>query len=154
MRGDVEAAEDQWIAGPNAPAPVEGLLVRSEDNALLAVEMQALIAGAQQWTGWTSAGGFVGTRGRGLPLLALRLRLAGADASQLELIAEALFLGATTVAKAGRQIEFASSTGSDPLVGLKLGVRTAEAPPVAQQADGPWRDRGARVRVFRSSTGV
>jgi hypothetical protein len=39
------------------------------------------------------------------------------------------------------------------LVGLKLGVRTAEKPPVAQQSDGPWRDRGSRVRVFRSSSG-
>lgn len=25
MRGDVECAEGQWVAGPNAPAPVEGL---------------------------------------------------------------------------------------------------------------------------------
>jgi hypothetical protein len=152
MRGDVEGHEDQWVAGPKAPAPIEGLAVRSADPARFAVEMQVLIAGAKQWSDWTAAGGYAGTRGRGLPLLALRLRVSGAESAGVELVAEALFLGSTAVAKSGRQIEFASPTGSDPLVGFKLGVRTVERLPIAQQSDGSWRDRGSRVRVFRSSS--
>ncbi len=152
MRGDVEVAEDQWIAGPNAPAPIEGLVIRSESPERLTIETQVLIAGAQQWTDWAQSGAYAGTRGRGLPLLAMRLRLSGPEAARAELVGEALFLGSPSVVKKGRQIEFASSSGSDPLVGLKVGVRTAQKPPVAGEADGSWRDRGSRVRVFRSST--
>jgi Clostridial hydrophobic W len=154
MRGDVEAREDQWIAGPNAPAPIEGLAIKSENPSRLGVEIQALIAGAQQWTGWASSGAYTGTKGRGLPLLGLRLRLSGAEAARMEFSAEGLFLGSTSVAKSGRQIEFVSATGSDPLVGLKLGVRTIERSPSALTSEGPWRDRGSRVRVFRSSSGA
>jgi hypothetical protein len=154
MRGDVEGREDRWVAGPGAPAPIEGMVVRSENPAVLGVETQVLVAGAKQWTDWTPVGGFAGTRGRGLPLVAVRLRVSGSEASRMELAAEALFLGSTSVAKTGRQIEFASVTGSDPLVGLKLGVRTISASPDAIPTDGPWRDRGSRVRVFRSSVGA
>jgi len=153
MRGDVEVSEDQWMAGPTAPAPIEGIVLRSSDPTQLAIETQVLVAGAQKWSDWVGSGSYAGTRGRGLPLIALRLRLSGAGAAQKEIYADALFLGAVAVAKTGRQIEFVSPTGSDPLVGLKLGVRTVEKPPVAQQSDGPWRDRGSRVRVFRSSSG-
>ena len=152
MRGDVGVGEDQWVAGPNAPAPIEGIALVSSDPGRLAVESQILVAGAKQWTDWVGSGEYAGTRGRGLPLLAVRFRLVGADAAQMEMFADALFLGAAALAKNGRQIEFLSPTGSDPLVGLKLGVRTVERLPVAQPTDGPWRDRGSRVRVFRSSS--
>ena len=67
--------------------------------------------------------------------------------------AEALFLGQMVQTKTGRQVEFASSTGSDPLVGLKLGVNAVEKPLGAQTNEGPAQDRGSRVRVFRPSTG-
>jgi len=153
MRGDVVAGEDQWMAGPNAPAPVEGIVLRSAEPSRLVIEIQVLVAGAQKWSEWVGSGVYAGTRGRGLPLIALRFRLVGTDAAQMEIHADALFLGAAVLTKTGRQIEFASATGSDPLVGLKLGVRTVEKPPVAQQSEGPWRDRGSRVRVFRSSSG-
>jgi hypothetical protein len=86
-------------------------------------------------------------------LIAARFRLVGAEGASMEITADALFLGAAALTKTGRQIEFASPTGSDPLVGLKLGVRTVEKSPAAQLSDGPWRDRGSRVRVFRSSSG-
>ena len=153
MRGDVEVGEDQWVAGPNAPAAIEGILLRSAEPERLAIEAQVLVGGAKQWSDWVASGGYAGTRGRGLPLIAVRLRLVGADATSMEINADALFLGTTALSKTGRQIEFVSPAGSDPLVGLKLGVRTVEKSPVVQQSDGPWRDRGSRVRVFRSSAG-
>lgn len=153
MRGDVEVGEDQWVAGPNAPAPIEGLVLRSAEPDRLAIEAQVLVAGAKQWSDWVAPGAYAGTRGRGLPLIAARFRLVGAEGASMEITADALFLGAAALTKTGRQIEFASPTGSDPLVGLKLGVRTVEKSPAAQQSDGPWRDRGSRVRVFRSSSG-
>jgi Holliday junction resolvase len=154
MRGDVEGREDRWIAGPGAPAPIEGIAIRSENPAIVGVETQVLVAGSKQWSDWAPTGAFAGTRGRGLPLVGVRLRVTGSEAPRTELAAEALFLGATAVAKSGRLVEFANSTGSDPLVGIKIGMRTTVASPDAVTAEGSWRDRGSKVRVFRSSAGA
>jgi hypothetical protein len=153
MRGDVAVTENEWLAGPGSPAPIEGIGIRSTDRERLSVEMQVLAVGAPQWSIWVGDGAFAGTRGRGLPLAGVRLRLVGAEASRVEFSAEALFLGHMVQTKTGRQVEFASSTGSDPLVGLKLGVNTVERPVRAQKNEGPGQDRGSRVRVFRPSAG-
>ena len=153
MRGDVAVTENEWLAGPKSPAPIEGVSVRSTDRDRLSVEMQVLAVGAPQWSIWVGDGAFAGTRGRGLPLAGVRLRLVGAEASRVELSAEALFLGQMVQSKTGRQVEFASATGSDPLVGLKLGVHAVERPLGVQKNEGPAQDRGSRVRVFRPSAG-
>ena len=153
MRGDVAVTENEWLAGPGSPAPIEGIGVRSTDRDRLSVEMQVLAVGAPQWSVWVGDGAFAGTRGRGLPLAGVRLRLVGAEASRVELSAEALFLGQMVQTKTGRQVEFASATGSDPLVGLKLGVQAVGKPLGVQKNEGPAQDRGSRVRVFRPSAG-
>ena len=153
MRGDVAVAENEWMAGPASPAPIEALRVRSSNRARLAVEIQVLLVGAPQWSVWIEDGGYAGTRGRGLALAGVRLRLVGAEALLSEIAADALFLGAMVQSKAGRQIEFTSSTGSEPLVGIKMIVRRAERASIDQSSEAAWQDRGSRVRVFRSSPG-
>lgn len=153
MRGDVTMSEDEWMAGPDSPAPVEGLCIKSPNRELFSVEMQVLVVGAQQWSIWVGDNVYAGTRGRGLPLGGVRLRLVGAEAAQTELTAEALFLGSMVLKKSGRQIEFTSSTGSEPLVGLKLGVKRVESAPGGRIGENPWQERGSRVRVYKSSSG-
>lgn len=152
MRGDVTVSEDEWMAGPDSPAPIEGLGVKTQGRDRLAIELQVLVVGAQQWSIWVEDGVFAGTRGRGLSLAGVRLRLVGPDAPQAELAAEALFLGSMVQSKNGRQIEFTSSTGSEPLVGFKLSLKRHDAALGGRLSEGPWQDRGSRVRVYKSSS--
>lgn len=151
MRGDVTTVEDEWMAGPDSPAPIEGLCVKSPNRELLSVEMQVLVVGAQQWSVWVGDNVYAGTRGRGLPLAGVRLRLVGADSASTELTAEALFLGSMVQKKSGRQIEFSSSTGSEPLVGFKLAARRAESASGGRIGESPWQERGSRVRIYKAS---
>lgn len=163
-RGDVRVAHDQWLAGPDSPAPIEGLELHiAEHGDGLGLEYQVQIGGpGGAWTPWT-AGGFAGTRGQARSLLGARLRLVGPRASQFQLVAEALFLGATVMRLKGQSLDVVSGSGVDPLVGLKL-VVTSAAPAVRAPAPAPQQRSGAspaastqsapragRVRVFRSA---
>ncbi|MCJ2133993.1 hypothetical protein MKK69_07925 [Methylobacterium sp. J-026] len=155
-RGDVRVGDGRWVAGPESPAPIEGLEVGLLDRTSgLALEYQVQVGGpGGAWTPWMT-GGFAGTRGQARALLGARLRLVGARASQFQIDAEALFLGATVMRLKGQAIEVISGSGVDPLVGLKLLV--AAANPVPQRsADAPAASpqsaaRAGRVRVFRSA---
>ncbi|GEP01785.1 hypothetical protein [Methylobacterium haplocladii] len=156
-RGDVSVGAGQWIAGPDAPAPIEGLALRALDRPGLAIEYQVLIGGSDAaWTRWTTEG-YVGTRGKFKSLHGIRLRLTGADASAFEVEAEALFLGSATAFRKGREIELISHAAADPLVGLKLALISGHGLPPsveyqnATAADDQSGARAGRVRVFRAS---
>lgn len=166
-RGDVRVADEQWIAGPASPAPIEGLAIQLVgDAAGLSLEYQVQIGGpGGAWSPWV-AGGYAGTKGQARPLLGARLRLVGARASQFQIEAEALFLGATARRLKGQAIEALSGSGVDPLVGLKLLVVPAgpvARAPIEASIPAPQRmattqpsapvpaARAGRVRVFRSS---
>lgn len=140
--GDVKTDAGLWLGGPDRPAVVEGLEIIGSASAV-PIELQVLIAGkSPHWSDWVGPGQFVGTRGRKLPLQGLRMRLRP-EALGLEIAAEGLFLGALVSAQQGRQVEFISGSGVDPLVGVKIVLRPAQA---AQD-----REREPRVRVFRAS---
>ena len=140
-KGDVALGWDQWAGGPKTPAPVEGLELAPGTP----LQAQALVAGADSWSDWADAGVFLGTRGRGLPLLGLRLRRIGPHAETHEAAAEALFLGAPVASRQGREIEFLSPTGREPLVGLKISL-----PQPAPSAAAPWPPTPSKLRVFRN----
>jgi hypothetical protein len=147
--GDVTVPADAWIAGPQAPARIEGLAiqwpgrpagldlhyhVRTAKPAAMAERRIAL-------------GGFAGTRGRALPVTGLVLTLSGAASADYRLEVEAAFLGAPLQRMQGRAIDLAGPTGREPLVGLRLRVDAlAPAQPVAP----PPVTREGGVRVFRS----
>jgi hypothetical protein len=154
-RGDVAFEQSVWVAGPEAPAVIEGLEIVGESKPAV-LELQALVGSRPpRWSEWVGARQFVGTRGQGLPLTGLRMRVAP-EAGNLEISAEALFLGALVESKRGRQVEFVSGSGIDPLVGLKVSLQSAqrlgETRP-APSLEAVARDREPRVRVFRASSG-
>jgi hypothetical protein len=152
-RGDTAFAQEAWIGGPDSPAAVEGLQLVAE-GGYSPVELQVLVGSRPpRWSEWVGPGQFAGTRGHGLALVGLRLRLKP-EVVGLEIAAEALFLGALVASQRGRQVEFVSGSGVDPLVGVKIGlqsVRETSAGGAASVPDAQARDREPRVRVFRAS---
>ncbi len=151
-RGDIMVTPGEWVAGPDAPTPVEGVQItcRGADLAVSARFMNTTQPGV--WSSWWSAGDFVGSRQQASPLTGLRLKLVGRDASRFELEAEAMFLGKPLQRHTGSEVSLATAGGLDLLVGLKLGLRSVarqeEAAVLKQQASPAVKS--SRVRVFRS----
>jgi hypothetical protein len=153
-RGDVNVGAGEWVAGPNAPAAIEGLEIRVSANSGLRFELQPLVATTPpRWLDWVSSGGFAGTRGRGLPLAGVRIRLVGAEASRFVLSAEALFLGSAIQSKRGQEIELVGSPGGDPMVGLRLDVTAALGGGAPVKGAVVQQRPESRVRVFRAASG-
>jgi hypothetical protein len=154
-RGDVQFDQNVWVGGPDAPAAIEGLEIVGDPRSPM-LEMQVLVGSRPpRWSEWVGAQQFAGTRGQGLSLVGVRMRLAP-EAGSLEVSAEALFLGALVESKRGHQIEFLSGSGVDPLVGLKVSLQGAQRLPEGRSApslEAVTRDREPRVRVFRASSG-
>lgn len=162
-RGDIEVLPAQWVAGPGAPAAIEGVEIVGPLPPGLGVEVQALVATfPPRWLDWVSAGNFTGSRGRAVPLAGLRFRLVGRAAAQFTLSADALFLGSPVLSRQGRELELVGSGVGDPLVGLRTELRRvpATSEPVATTpaiiAADPAMERRMepRVRVFRASSSL
>ena len=120
-RGDVSVASGEWIGGPDAPAVIEGVRIEWVGGDAADLEYQALIQGSGgQWSRWVRAGQFAGTRARGLGLVGLRIRLTDTAQTGARLAGEAVFLGCQLIREEGRELEFTSYAGVDPLVGLRL----------------------------------
>ena len=164
-RGDLAVAPGVWAAGPDAPAAIEGIGILGALPEGVEVEIQPLVATRPpRWLDWAPPGGFVGTRGRALPLAGLRFRLSGARAGEFRISAEALFLGSSIMSRSGREIDFVSPGGNDPLVGLRFALLpemegtikegfVAPAPALAE-AGVAERQKEPRIRVFRASAGA
>ncbi len=149
--GDAQVGQNVWAGGPDAPAAVEGLQIVAERGAAQ-LEMQVLVGSRPpRWSEWVGAGQYAGTRGHGLSLVGVRLRLKP-EVVGVEIAAEALFLGALVAVQRGRQVEFVSPSGVDPLVGVKFAVQAVQDTASSRAANGPdTREREPRVRVFRAS---
>jgi hypothetical protein len=157
-RGDIEVGAGEWVAGPQAPAAIEGIQIRALSGSGPRIEIQPLVAGnPSRWLDWAPSGVFAGTRGRFLSLAGLRIRLVGEDAARFVLSAEALFLGSAIVSRRGTEIELVGGAGGDPLVGLRLDVSPeasiAAGNGAAVDAAFSLRRTEPRVRVFRAAAG-
>jgi hypothetical protein len=148
--GDVKAAAGAWIAGPDAPAPIEGLEVRGALPDGVSLDIQPLLAtNPPRWLDWSGPGNFVGTRA--LPLAGLRMRLTGSSSENFEIAANALFLGSAVMSRRGREIEIVSTAGGDPLVGLRIELAVAPLAAVAMNATAPAaRPPEQKLKVFRA----
>jgi hypothetical protein len=148
--GDVTARADEWLAGPSAPARIEGVSIvwpgKPDD---LDISYCVKLARPHAVSGrMMGLGAYAGTRGRALPIVSIRLEMSGAAASSFRLVSEAAFLGAPIARTSGKQIEMSGPTGREPLVGFRLRLDEINIPlqPVLTPAA---RSQG-RVRVFRS----
>ncbi len=116
------------------------------------VEAQVLsIEGAdRRWSGWAAAGTFVGSRGRGRPLIGLRLRMGGYPNRGAELAVDAMFLGSPIVQKQGAEVELVGPFGVDPLVGLRVRQVEAARPPATALRDTLASAEPPRLQLLRS----
>ena len=156
--GDVSEPLGAWIAGPNAPARIEGICLywpgKPQDITIqYAVRFARPQRGDNQFV---PLGTFAGTRGRALPLTGINLEISGPGANLYDVSAEAIFLGAPALRVSGSRITLSGPTGREPLVGIKLTVEHAVAqngPQAARPAVAQPPRSGGRVRVFRSRQG-
>lgn len=159
--GDVSEDLNAWIAGPTAPARIEGVCLnwpsKPQDLDInYAVKFARPQRGDNQFV---PLGTFAGTRGRALPITGLALEATGPGSARYTFSVEAIFLGAAAIRVTGQRINLAGPSGREPLVGLRINLeeldtRPAGMPP-ARTAPAAAPRSGGRVRVFRSrqSTG-
>ncbi len=144
--GDVSVDAGQWICGPDAPAPIEGIEVRWPGKPPRVTLVYSVIIGqARRSLPECTEGEFAGTRGQATPVVGLRLRLHGAEASRFEIHAEALFRASHVASEKGRDVELSGPTGRESLVGLRLSIEPVETLKAVSRPR-----RGKHVQVFRS----
>ncbi|MGJ4927583.1 hypothetical protein ACQR1I_20240 [Bradyrhizobium sp. HKCCYLS2038] len=154
--GDVMVGQNAWIAGPTAPSRVEGIMLDWPDmppgvDIRYAVQFANASAGNSKMV---PLGTFAGTRGRALPITGIVLEMTGT--SDLQFVAEAVFLSAPTLRATGRRVVLSGPTGREPLVGLRINVEGPQQAEVAMSVQAepakPSRKEASsgRVRVFRS----
>lgn len=149
--GDVYVRPDEWIAGPEAPARIEGLSIDWPDKPeSVDVSYSVKLARPHAASGRTMGlGDYAGTRGRALPIVGLTIELSGPSASDFQLVGEAAFLGAPLTRMIGRRISVSGLTGREPLVGLRLRFDEVGAAP---RPEVPKIKRSnPSLRVFRAT---
>jgi hypothetical protein len=150
--GDVHARADEWIAGPGAPARIEGLLIdwpgKPHD---LDIRYSVKLARPHAASGRiTELGGYAGTRGLALPIVSVAVELTGPGASDFQLSAEAAFLGAPLTRMSGKQVAISGPTGREPLVGFRLRLDETSMPLQPKLPPATKAKSSGRVRIFRS----
>jgi hypothetical protein len=123
-RGDVVSEQGEWICGPDLPIPIEGLEIQWPDKPS-GVDIRYTVAVSrsnQMRVLEGTVGQFAGTRGKATPIVGFDLALSGPGASDYELRAAALFLGAPIAAKSGSELTFMGPTGREPLVGVRVAI--------------------------------
>ena len=151
-RGDVRVKADEWLAGPSAPARIEGIAIDWQGKPNGAHIRYSVNTARPQTISQRllNGGEFAGTRGKALPLVGVAFEVSGDAAPELQLIVEAIFLGSPASRAVGRRILLTGPTGREPLVGLRVTAENAGAATKARSRD--RQDSAGRVRVFRGRT--
>jgi hypothetical protein len=125
--GDVTVGATDWIAGPKAPARIEGFSIDWPDMpGNLNLRYLAKIGGPRPVTSaLVEAGQYVGTRGRALPLVGITMELIGTGAFRYNLVSDAIFLGSPQMRVSGRCVVLSAQTGREPLLGLRIAIETS-----------------------------
>lgn len=148
--GDVIAKSDEWLAGPSAPARIEGIKIEWPDRPPgLTIRYGVKTARPQPISGRiVEMGGFAGTRGKAMPITGATFEISGKAASEFVLTAQAIFLGSPMARVSGKRLVLAGPTGREPLVGLRLTL-TSE-PPAARSSPKKSRDKPRRSSARRA----
>jgi hypothetical protein len=80
-RGDVPAQLGEWLGAAGSRLTIEGFAIKPADLRAEDIEYQGVL-GRGWLSPWVEGGEFCGSRGLGLPLLGLRVRLKGAAAER------------------------------------------------------------------------
>jgi hypothetical protein len=151
--GDQEVGVDQWLGGPSAPSRIEGISIRWPDKPHdLDIRYAAKTAKPQPTSGIAvGMGAFSGTRGKTMPIVALLLEMSGSGGENLQFIADALFLGATTKRVVGKRLVASGPTGREPLVGLRISVsNVSDEKALFKTSNQPSGEPADTIRVFHS----
>jgi hypothetical protein len=152
--GDVTVKSDEWLGGPSSPMRIEGIAV---DWLGIPPDLQIRYAVKTSRPMPVSGqamdlGSFAGTRGRAMPVVGLMLELTGPAAAHFQFCVEAIFLGSPATRIISNRVVASGPTGREPLVGLRLSLKSVEAaegletkPPASKH-----EVAAERVRVFRS----
>jgi len=122
--GDVTVGAMEWIAGPKAPARIEGFSIDWPDMpGNIGLRYLAKMGGPRPETSaFVEAGQYVGTRGRALPLVGVTLELTGTGAIRYNLVSDAIFLDSPQMRVSGRCVVLSAHTGREPLLGLRIAI--------------------------------
>jgi hypothetical protein len=91
-RGDVPAQLGEWIGVAGSQLTIEGFAIKPADLRPEDIEYQAVL-GRGWLSPWVEGGEFCGSRGLGLPILGLRVRLKGVTAERFICEYSANFVG-------------------------------------------------------------
>jgi hypothetical protein len=145
-----------WIGGPEMPCRIEGLTIRWPDRPADVDLHCTVVTRGRRLRRYADrgTGEFAGTRGEASPIVGLELALVGSGADRFALSGEAQFLGSQVSTKGGIRLRFASPTGREALVGLKLSLVAVRRPSVSDDHT-PSRTIEppliGRVRMFRGT---
>jgi hypothetical protein len=112
-RGDVQVKADEWLAGPSAPSRIEGVAIAWSGKPV-GVDIRYVVNTARPQAisqRSLNIGEFAGTRGKALPLVGVAFEVIGDAESNIQLTAEAIFLGSPASRAAGRRISLTGPTG-------------------------------------------
>lgn len=153
--GDVCVNSHDWIAGPSAPARIEGISFEwLEKPENIGIMYSVKLPNQHPPSGeMMRLGEYAGTRRRALPIVGLVLEMTGPGAPKYQFVVEAIFLGSSIMRTTGQQVALAGPTGQEPLVGLRVGIeQTATPARGVSPRNKPAPPTASRVRVFRSRT--
>jgi hypothetical protein len=138
--GDVIAKSDEWLAGPSAPARIEGIKLEWPDSPPgVTIRYGVKTARPQPVSGRImDMGGFAGTRGKAMPIVGATFEISGPAAEKFALSAHAIFLGSPVARATGKRLVLAGPTGREPLVGLRLILQSEQ--PSARSSPKKARD--------------
>ena len=152
--GDVAVKADEWLGGPSSPMRIEGIAVNwPEKPSDLQIRYAVKTSRPMPTSGQAvELGSFAGTRGRAMPVVGLMLELTGPAAAHFQFCVEAIFLGSPATRFISNRVVASGPTGREPLVGLRLSLKSVDAVDEFQtRALASRREAPAdRVRVFRS----
>lgn len=152
--GDLTVKADEWLGGPASPIRIEGIAIDwPEKPSDLEIRYAVKTARPLPISGQAmELGSFAGTRGRALPIVGLMLELSGRAAAHFQFCVEAIFLGSPATRIISNRVVASGPTGREPLVGLRLGLKSVGAAEELKIDASANRLEPAadRVRVFRN----
>lgn len=104
--GDQLVNANEWLAGPSAPARIEGISIDWPDKPRdLEIRYAVKTAKPETVSGRAMGlGSFAGTRGKAMPIVGVMLEMFGPAAAGLQFAVDAIFLGAPTMRVTGKRV--------------------------------------------------